>query len=644
MRTRRLSIWCLLATVLWWLLLPAYAQPAASGGGERLSANVPMLSLDGRLAHYADASGKTTFAQASAPMFVEQHFQHLPDGRSLGYNTDTHWFQVALHPTPDAPSRWVLVIGTPELETVDVWVQQRNGTFRPYPMGYHQPYQNRPLRTRMFALPMDVFDGMQLFLRVRTTNAINVHASLWQVDAYTAHETRSNFYRGGYFGILLIAFALYVLLGVRLRDMVMGAYAGYVAAQLLFHLGTNGYLPVLLGNNAQWYTDALPRIGWLGGAIAIVVMWDTLLDLKNKHPNLHRLFLITIFLNLFLLPFALMPSLVREWLLHVVAVANALNSLNFFLSMVVVWRLWRSEKQAAMLVYFVAFIIPAIGAAVNSAVNQALLPWNVVTENFYQAAALVHVLVMSYGLTLRLQLLQHDKTEAKQEAEIATRRAQEQRRFVAMLSHEFGNPLAAINRSAEMLQLKLPHLPASETKRLEQIRSNASTLAGFVDHFLMTEGLEHGALTLHPIPCNIHELLCSVVEAQNEVAQARLHIVQCSADTFPLDPTLIRTALGNLVANALRYSPANMAVDLRAYRDAHGLHLHVTDHGVGLVAEELEKLGTPYFRASTSLGKKGSGLGYHFTRRIVEAHGGTLVAHSPEDAGLDVEIVLPDSP
>jgi signal transduction histidine kinase len=57
--------------------------------------------------------------------------------------------------------------------------------------------------------------------------------------------------------------------------------------------------------------------------------------------------------------------------------------------------------------------------------------------------------------------------------------------------------------------------------------------------------------------------------------------------------------------------------------------------------DELDKLGAPYFRAASSLGKKGTGLGYHFTRRIVEAHGGTLVARSPAGFGLEVAIFLP---
>ncbi|QNN46501.1 sensor histidine kinase [Thermomonas brevis] len=618
------------------LALPALAQPL------RFGADTPRVSLDGRQAHYADATGALSFETVSQPAFVRAHFRPLPEARSLGYDTRAHWFRVVLDPAAGAPERVVLTVGTPELEAVDVWVQQPDGGFREYAMGYHRPYGNRPLRTRLFALPTDVFPGMQLYIRVRTTNALNVHTTLWQVDAYTAYETRSNFYRGGYFGILLIAVTFYLILGGRLRDGVMLAYAGYVASQLLFHLGTNGYLPVLLGEESQWYTDALPRIGWLGGSMCIALMWDGLLRLKQRHPRIHRLFLFVVFFNLAFLPFALMPWLVGAWLLYAVKLANALNALVFFTGMGLLLLKWRQSRRGELMVYFVAFFIPMLGTAINSAMNLGLLSWNAATANFHQAATLVHVLVMSYGLALRLRQLQRDKADAEQDAALATRRAQEQRRFVAMLSHEFGNPLAAIDRAAQLLQLKLPELPPAEAQRLAQIRGNATTLAGFVDHFLMTEALDHGALALSRRPCAVREVLEGAMRAQGEAAQPRLRLLACVDGGFDLDPTLLGAALGNLLANALRYSPADSAVELRASRDARGLRIRVTDHGPGLSAEELEKLGTPYFRAASSLGKKGSGLGYHFTRRIVQAHGGTLTARSPRGSGLEVEIVLPE--
>lgn len=620
------------------LLMPALAGASAL----RLSAEVPRLSLEGRLDHFVDAGGTLTFETVAQPGFVGEHFRRLPGYRSLGYDTDVHWFHVLLEPESGAPSRWVLAIGTPELEELDVWVAQADGTFRHHALGYHRPYENRPVRTRLFALPFDVDARTPVYFRVRTHNAIIVQAELWQVNAFTANETKENFYYGLYFGILLIAVVLYAILGARLRDVTMAAYAGYVGSQLLFHLGTTGYLPVLLENfHAEWLTDALPRIGWLGGAITIVLMWDTLLKLKQAHPYIHRLYLFTIVLNLGLLPFALMPFLVTAELLLVVKLANVLNVLNFFIGLVLLLKAWRQNRRAEWMIYFVAFVIPALGTMINTAANQGALPLNAMTSNLYLASVLVHVLVMSYGLALRLRQLQYDKVAAEQEVTVATRRAEEQRRFVAMLSHEFGNPLAAIDRAAQMVQIKLEGVPPAEQQRLAQIRTNAAILSGLVDNFLMTEALDHGALALSREPCDIRELLEGAIRLQGGPASDRIVLRECPATAFDLDSTLIGIALGNLLTNALRYSPPESPVEVSAQLHDTGLRIRIADRGPGLSDDELARLGTPYFRAASSLGKKGSGLGYHFTLWIVTAHGGTLTATSGEGAGLAVEMVLP---
>ncbi|PVY57868.1 MULTISPECIES: sensor histidine kinase [unclassified Simplicispira] len=604
------------------------------------SAHAAPVSLEGRLEHFADASGALPFEAVSQADFVRSHFVRLPEFRSLGYGTDSHWFHVELGPEDSDPSHRVLTIGSPELEALDVWVQRQDGSFEAHALGYHRTYEGRPL-TRLSVLPLDTFPGMHIYFRVRTTNAISVYAELLPAEAFTSGETRANFFHGLYFGILLIAVALYAILGARLRDAVMAAYAGYVASQLLFHLGATGYLPVLLAGRSAWLMDALPRIGWLGAAAFIVLMWDRLIQLKATHPRIHRLYLFTVALNLVLLFFALQPSLVTSTVLLVVKSANYLNVLNFVIAMGLLVQSWRRDRRAEWMIYLIAFVIPALGALVNTMTNQGLLPWNAETAHFYQIAALVHVLVMSYGLAMRLRQLQQDKAAAEQEIAIVTQRAQQQRHFVAMLSHEFGNPLAAIDRAAQMLQLNSPHMPPKDAQRLTLIRGNAATLSGFVERFLMTEALDNGALSLSRTPCRIRQMLEDTIRQQPADLRSRIRLQEFSEGTFEVDSTLIGVAIGNLLTNALRYSPPDSPVEIAAIRDDTGLRIRVADHGPGLDADELDKLGAPYFRGAAALGKKGSGLGYHFTRRIVEAHGGTLTARSGTDAGLKVEIFLP---
>ncbi|MCX7172594.1 MAG: sensor histidine kinase [Proteobacteria bacterium] len=610
-------------------LLPALHAQAAP---LELTADTRHASLEGRLEHYADASGKLGFDAVQ-----QGDFTLLPTFRGQGYGTETHWYRFELNRAASAPAHWILSIGRPTLDELDVWVEQPGGGFRSYALGDHRPYEARPLQTRLFAVPIDVPGSTRVYMRVHTTSSITVNAEVWRPEAFIADETLSNLYRGIYFGTLLIVTMFYLMLGAWLRDAIMATYAGYVASLVLMHLGLNGYLAVLISSDISWFNDALSRIGFLAGTVFFVLMWDRLLELRRDFPRVHRLYQIIVWVNIAALPFA-----VTETYRLIAPSMNLVSVVMGFANPILLGILWWRNRRAELMVYFVAFIIPLGGGLIHIAMEMAWAPQNALTSNIYQGASLIHVLVMSFGLALRLRQMQRDKTTAVQEATVATQRAEEQRRFVAMLSHEFRNPLAAIDRAAQMIRIKTPKLAQPEAQRLERIRANAATLAGFVDNFLMTEALDHGALALAREHCAIRPLIEAAVRMQGELAGERIHLAVTPDDAaFDLDPTMIGVAVGNLLGNALRYSPPESPLAIVAVLTDAGLRIRVTDHGPGMSDNELAQLGQPYYRAGSSLGKKGSGLGYHFTRRIVQAHGGELSARARPGHGMEVEMFLP---
>ncbi|MDP1613748.1 MAG: sensor histidine kinase [Sulfuritalea sp.] len=621
----RLHRWLL---VFFIALLPAIHAEAVP---LMLTADMRHASLEGRLEHYVDASGDLTFEAARLKKFAL-----LPRFLSLGHDTAVHWYRFEVGRAMDAPSHWILSVGLLNLDEIDVHVEQPDGTFRVHLLGDNRPFASRPLQTRLALVPIEVFGSMRVYLRVRTSSTINVTAELWQAQALATEETRSNLFQGGYFGILLIIAVFYGVLGAWSRDTILLAYAGYIATLIPMHMGFRGYLPMLLASDIPWLNDAVWRVSFLSGTVFVVLMWDRLLELQRNFPRIHRLFLLLVLLNAALIPIVVTPLYVAigPWLNYaIMMVAVAAPILTGIL--------WWRNRRAELLVYFVAFLIPCIGGILQGLLAMGDVPHNALTVNAYQVASLFHVVVMSFGLALRLRQMQRDKLGTEQDLAVTTQRAQEQRRFVAMLSHEFRNPLAAIDRSAQMIRIKTPELAQPEAQRLDQIRANAATLAGFVDNFLMTEALDHGALALKREHCAVRPLLEAAVLVQGEHAGERIRLaVTPDNASFDLDPTLIGVAVGNLLGNALRYSPADSAVEVAAILDGAGLRIRVTDQGPGMREDELAQLGMPYYRAASSLGKKGSGLGYHFTRRIVETHGGTLTALAQAGSGLEVEIRL----
>ena len=100
-----------------------------------------------------------------------------------------------------------------------------------------------------------------------------------------------------------------------------------------------------------------------------MLMWDHLLELKQDYPRIHLLFWSTVYLFLAMLPFATMPFLVTAMVLVAVKVANALNGLNFVISMILLMLIWQRTHRRELMLYFVASVISAVATLVSNGMN-----------------------------------------------------------------------------------------------------------------------------------------------------------------------------------------------------------------------------------------------------------------------------------
>lgn len=624
---------------LFWFLalllsLPAIAPLADETSWLNLSAATRQASLAGFVALHVDEHGDLAFERAAKLEYSQQ-----TAFRSCGYSADSHWFRFRLRRDADAPADWLLALGEPYLDEVRVWIEAADGSVAEYQLGDHVAVADRPMQARPFVVPIELpnSEPVEIYVGVRSISAINFNAEIWRPETFHAAETFINFYHGLYFGVSATIVLTYLLLGIWLRDRGMLTYAAYVASTILLFLCSNGYTALLLTSGWTGLNDALMGIGVVGGASIALVMWSSLLDLKRHFPRFNRLCLVAAAVCA-----ALLPCVVSPYYRVVVPVILGAVGVFTILIMALLIALWRRSKQPELLLYLCAFVVAELGGMLHMGQLSGVLPNNFATSNAYQTALLVQILVMSFGLSLHVRQIQRDKALADRNRAVAEQLAAEQRLFVAMLSHEFRNPLASIDRAAQMIQFKLPGLAEPEAGRLETIRAGVATLSSLVDNFLVSEALDHRALALSRRSHPVSALLESVVAGLGESAEARVALsVSPPNAEYLLDTNLIGMAVANLLGNALRYSTDLSQVTLSAIVDHEGLAIHVADHGPGMRKDELAMLGMPYFRASSSIGKKGSGLGYHFSRRIVEAHGGSLYAYSGPEGGMDVVIWLP---
>ncbi len=232
----------------------------------------------------------------------------------------------------------------------------------------------------------------------------------------------------------------------------------------------------------------------------------------------------------------------------------------------------------------------------------------------------------------------HDLTEV--------RRLDSMRRdFVSNVSHELKTPLAGIRAAAETLQEGALDERASAEEFVGHIVKETDRLTQLVEELLELSRIESGAAPLHLEPFEAEDLLERAVRRFSQQAErAGLRITHESSfnGAEPVgDVERLDRALGNLIANAIKFTPPGGEIVVGARADGSDVLFTVRDTGVGIEAAEQERVFERFYKSDRSRGGSGIGLGLAIVKHTARAHGGTVGVESRPGHGATFTIRLP---
>lgn len=249
-----------------------------------------------------------------------------------------------------------------------------------------------------------------------------------------------------------------------------------------------------------------------------------------------------------------------------------------------------------------------------------------------------------------------DITRAKAEAaELARARDEADRAsraktaFLATMSHELRTPLSAIIGFSELLHRELL-IKAREPRHADYCRTihqSGEHLLAIVKDLLDVSKIESGNMSVVPEPFELADVARAAVETLRPQALAKEITLASRLDPdlpeLMADRRATRQVLINLVANAVKFTPPRGRVTLEARRTGSMVEIAVTDTGIGIPAEHIERLGRPFYQVETSYARQneGTGLGLSIVRGIVELHGGELRIESEPGKGSRFAVTFP---
>ncbi len=336
------------------------------------------------------------------------------------------------------------------------------------------------------------------------------------------------------------------------------------------------------------------------------------------------------------------PAFPRQWQVAGVQVSQK-RRLSIALHDEQADRLWSELRETSFGIFLVGLALAILGATLIT--RRALRPVTALAEATQK-------IVESGDLALRVPI-RHAKDELAQLTQLFNQMLAKNESLVRAMresldnvAHDLRTPLTRLRAGAE-LALREPASNGQEREALAEVIDESDRVLSMLTTLTDIIEAEAGAMRLDKHPEDLGQLAREAVDLYEFVAKDKgVAIVTHIPGSLKIiaDRRRISQVCANLIDNAVKYTQTGGRIEVSALEDGATAILRVTDSGVGIAREDLERVWERLFRADPSRGARGLGLGLALVKAVVEAHGGKVRVESTPGVGSTFEIGLPIAP
>lgn len=399
-----------------WLLLCALFCVATHA-----TASVPVLdvglmdanpvSLTSYISVLEDSSHRLQLEDVQKPAMAARFKAGTASGESLSfsYTASAMWLRLHVQNTSSTPVVRMLEIANPLLAHLDFYQPVYGQGYQATQTGYALPFATRPHASRFFVLPISLPAHAEqvLFLRVATPNAMILPVKLWEQQAFHAHERADYVFQALYFGSALAIILYNFMLFVALRDM---GYLLYLVSAVFSALT----LATFVGVGAEYIWGGVPFLTKMGTNVflsialtAFLLFTRRMLSTAERLPVLDRLLKLFVWINV---AFCGLFFVSFEHFARLFVISYAITALLLLVTGIVA--AYKRDRSAYF--FMAAFVVVLLAMAMLSMRQLGVLPTNAWTTSGAQIGSALEMLLLSFALADRYNVMRREKDSAQQ--------------------------------------------------------------------------------------------------------------------------------------------------------------------------------------------------------------------------------------